>query len=81
MDAAAVAEVAAWVAQRGFRRVALQFPDEFMADAVSCTNALQAACGAAVSVFLLADTTFGRQGCRTAPPPPRVLTLRAQLLR
>ena len=60
MDATAVQEAAAWVAQRGFRRVALQFPDEFMGDAVSCTNALQAACGAAVSVFLLADTTFGR---------------------
>jgi diphthamide biosynthesis protein 2 len=60
MDAADVSDVAAWVAQRGFHRVALQFPDEFMGDAVPCTNALQAACGAAVTVFLLADTTFGR---------------------
>jgi diphthamide biosynthesis protein 2 len=61
MDDADVKDVAEWVARRGFRRVALQFPDEFMGDAVPCTNALQAACGAAVSVFLLADTTFGRR--------------------
>jgi diphthamide biosynthesis protein 2 len=73
MDAADVGEVAAWVAQRGFRRVALQFPDEFMGDAVPCTNALQAACGAAVSVFLLADTTFGRRALERRVPaaPPR----------
>jgi diphthamide biosynthesis protein 2 len=62
MDAADVRETAAWVARRGFRRVALQFPDEFLADAVPSTTALQAACGSAVTVFLLADTTFGRRG-------------------
>ena len=73
MDAVDTGEVAAWVAQRGFRRVALQFPDEFMADAVACTSALQAACGAAVSVFLLADTTFGRRAVRNraVAAPPR----------
>ena len=53
---------AAWVAARGFRRVALQFPDEYLAEAVASTDALQAACGADVNVFLLADTTFGRRG-------------------
>ena len=73
MDAADVAAAAAWVASHGFRRVGLQFPDEHLAHAVACTQALQAACGAGVTVFLLADTTFGRCAvrCGRALLPPR----------
>ncbi len=70
MDAVAVQETAAWVAGRGFRRVALQFPDDALGDAVAATQALQAACGSVVTVFLLADTTFGRRAA-CAPKPHR----------
>lgn len=71
MDASEVAAAAAWVAGNGYRRVALQFPDEHLGTAVASTNALQAACGAGVRVFLLADTTFGRRapGCGPAWKP------------
>jgi len=56
-----VLDAARWVALHGFRRVALQFPDEHLGSAVATTDALQAACGPGVRVFLLADTTFGRR--------------------
>lgn len=67
MDSTDVQQTAAWVRRRGFRRVALQFPDEHLAVAVASADALQAACGDDATVFLLADTTFGRCACARAP--------------
>lgn len=58
MDRAQIAEAAAWVTSRGFTRVALQFPDDFLGSAVASCTGLEAACPAA-RVYLLADTTFG----------------------
>jgi len=86
MDAADVAEVAAWVSRRGFSRVALQFPDSHLESAVATAAALQAACAGA-SVYLLADTTFGRRGVRAcavsrrAPPGLTPLPVRVSLVR
>ncbi|XP_066411863.1 2-(3-amino-3-carboxypropyl)histidine synthase subunit 2 [Molothrus aeneus] len=48
---------AAFVRDGGFRKVALQFPDELLADAVQVAGGLEAATGA--EMFVLGDTTYG----------------------
>ncbi|XP_054240412.1 2-(3-amino-3-carboxypropyl)histidine synthase subunit 2 [Indicator indicator] len=48
---------AAFVRDGGFRKIALQFPDELLADAVSVATGMEAATGA--EVYVLGDTTYG----------------------
>ncbi|NWR37028.1 DPH2 synthase, partial [Tachuris rubrigastra] len=48
---------AAFVRDGGFRKVALQFPDELLADAAAVAARMEAATGAAM--FVLGDTTYG----------------------
>ncbi|NXM29459.1 DPH2 synthase, partial [Oxyruncus cristatus] len=48
---------AAFVRDGGFRKVALQFPDELLADAVAVAARMEAATGA--EMFVLGDTTYG----------------------
>ncbi|XP_037528856.1 2-(3-amino-3-carboxypropyl)histidine synthase subunit 2 [Rhipicephalus sanguineus] len=47
----------AWICENGFRKVALQFPDEMLVDSVSVTLALQASVPA--ELFILGDTSYG----------------------
>ena len=65
-----VSATASWIRAGGFRRVALQIPDDLLHDAVNLAAALERRCvapdaattsGDAVPtrVFVLADTTFG----------------------
>ena len=56
---------ARYLADRGFARAALQFPDELLAEAASVAAALQRACAAlghAVQLFVLADTSYHSLG-------------------
>ncbi|XP_060081378.1 2-(3-amino-3-carboxypropyl)histidine synthase subunit 2-like [Ylistrum balloti] len=46
-----------WIQQRNLQRVALQFPDELMCDAVSVTSAISKAVES--QVFILGDTSYG----------------------
>ncbi|NXP82640.1 DPH2 synthase, partial [Ramphastos sulfuratus] len=48
---------AAFVREGGFRKIALQFPDELLADAVAVATRMEAATGA--EVYVLGDTTYG----------------------
>lgn len=48
-----------WIKQAGYKRVALQFPDELMQDAVSVTVRLEALVPADCKVFILGDTSYG----------------------
>lgn len=62
-----LAATAAWVINGGYKRVALQMPDELLGDAVAVAAALARICNdypdgvetVATRVFVLADTTFG----------------------
>ena len=73
---------AAWIRAGGFRRVALQIPDDLLHDAVNLAAALERRCVASgdaatasggdavppTRVFVLADTTFGRAASTRSPP-------------
>ncbi|XP_045160185.2 2-(3-amino-3-carboxypropyl)histidine synthase subunit 2-like [Mercenaria mercenaria] len=48
-----------WIKQAGFKRVALQFPDDLMQDAVSVTTRLEAMVPSTCKVFILGDTSYG----------------------
>ncbi|KAL1435331.1 hypothetical protein MTO96_011064 [Rhipicephalus appendiculatus] len=52
-----VKRAVAWICENGFRKVALQFPDEMLVDSVSVTLALQASVPA--ELFILGDTSYG----------------------
>ncbi|KAJ2499692.1 Diphthamide biosynthesis protein 2 [Coemansia sp. RSA 1972] len=52
-----VDRTAAHIAEGGYSRVALQFPDELLADSTLVSRALQERTGA--RVFILADTSYG----------------------
>jgi diphthamide biosynthesis protein 2 len=62
-----LAATAGWVNAGGYKRVALQMPDELLGDAVAVAAALERVCnsgpdcveGVPTRVFVLADTTFG----------------------
>ncbi|CAJ1398838.1 unnamed protein product [Effrenium voratum] len=56
-----VAEVTDWVARHGFERVALQFPDAMLADAVGFVKAAREALPQ-VRFFILGDSSFGGGG-------------------
>lgn len=45
------------IAEGGFKRIALQFPDEFLADAAAVARELVARTGQ--DIFILADTSYG----------------------
>ncbi|KAK8771066.1 hypothetical protein V5799_025684 [Amblyomma americanum] len=49
----------AWICENGYRKVALQFPDEMLADAVKVTLALERG-GVEAQLFILGDTSYGR---------------------
>ena len=56
---------ARYLADRGFAKAALQFPDELLAEAASVASALRQACAAlghAVQPFVLADTSYNSLG-------------------
>ena len=58
---AAIAEAVAYVLERGYARVTLQFPDELLGAAPAAAARLQAELAAARSdakVYVLADTTY-----------------------
>ncbi|KAH3697607.1 2-(3-amino-3-carboxypropyl)histidine synthase subunit 2-like [Dreissena polymorpha] len=48
-----------WIKENGFKRVALQFPDELMGDAVSVTKQLERLVPEDARVFILGDTSYG----------------------
>ncbi|XP_077500803.1 diphthamide biosynthesis 2 isoform X2 [Amblyomma americanum] len=48
----------AWICENGYRKVALQFPDEMLADAVKVTLALERG-GVEAQLFILGDTSYG----------------------
>ncbi|WAR24696.1 DPH2-like protein [Mya arenaria] len=48
-----------WVQENGFKRVALQFSDELMGDAVAVSTSLEKSVTAGCSVFILGDTSYG----------------------
>ncbi|KAH6940787.1 hypothetical protein HPB50_006735 [Hyalomma asiaticum] len=52
-----VKRAASWICESGFRKVALQFPDEMLVDSVNVTLALQASVPA--ELFILGDTSYG----------------------
>eukprot|EP00750_Incisomonas_marina_P017048 INCI19797.1.p1 GENE.INCI19797.1~~INCI19797.1.p1 ORF type:complete len:594 (+),score=108.00 INCI19797.1:184-1965(+) len=47
------------IAQTQAKRVALQFPDKFLGDAIAVKEQLQAAVGPSVRFFILGDTSYG----------------------
>ncbi|NXX77969.1 DPH2 synthase, partial [Urocolius indicus] len=52
-----MSRAAAFVREGGFRKVALQFPDELLADAAAVAAGMEEASGA--RVYVLGDTTYG----------------------
>ncbi|XP_041358576.1 2-(3-amino-3-carboxypropyl)histidine synthase subunit 2-like [Gigantopelta aegis] len=48
---------AMWIEQGRYKRVALQFPDEFLVDSVAVVGNLEGKCDAAL--FILGDTSYG----------------------
>eukprot|EP01129_Flabellula_baltica_P014530 TRINITY_DN6977_c0_g1_i1.p1 TRINITY_DN6977_c0_g1~~TRINITY_DN6977_c0_g1_i1.p1 ORF type:complete len:472 (-),score=112.21 TRINITY_DN6977_c0_g1_i1:411-1826(-) len=47
------------VQEGGYQKVALQFPDSLVRDAVDVVDALVSRCGSGVTFFVLADTSYG----------------------
>jgi diphthamide biosynthesis protein 2 len=45
------------IQEGGYKRIALQFPDEFLADAAAVSNKLSEKTGQ--DIFILADTSYG----------------------
>ncbi|XP_078434777.1 diphthamide synthesis DPH2 family protein [Wolffia australiana] len=62
MDFAACYEIdrtAEFIRSRGYKRVALQFPDEFLADATRVAKALRTEFEKEVAFYVMADTAYG----------------------
>ncbi|KAJ3522799.1 hypothetical protein NMY22_g11733 [Coprinellus aureogranulatus] len=53
------------IVEGDFKRIALQFPDELLGDSVPVFRALKARIGSGREIYVLADTSYGRQ----AHPP------------
>lgn len=47
-----------WIQKGGYRRVCLQFPDEFLVDACSVSSYLKSSTKS--EIFILADTSYSR---------------------
>lgn len=58
-DVYEISRCVTWIQQAGYKRVALQFPDELMQDAVSVTQDLERNVPSGCNVFILGDTSYG----------------------
>ncbi|CAA6660322.1 unnamed protein product [Spirodela intermedia] len=54
-----ISTTAEFVRSRGYKRVALQFPDELLDDATRVAKALRAELGKGVALYVMADTAYG----------------------